>query len=331
MGDVMITRRQVMRAGLVAAGAAMAGSPARADFPDRMIRWIVPFPAGGGLDAVTRIVAGKLADNIGQNVIVENKSGGSGFIGIVALTQSKPDGYTLMMQALGMSMNPSIYKRLPYDPVNDIQPVAQIGAVPVIVAIGPKVEVATLAEFVALAKSQPRRYKGAAFAVGSSTLMFEMFKLQAGVDVSIVPYRGVVDAVAATVGGETDLVIMDGTSVVPHIKAGRLRGLAVAAKARMAELPDVPTTTEVGLPDYRIEFWYAAFTRGGTPSPIVARLNSEINKAVAAPEVTGKLKAMGLTPLNRTADEFTNQHHREMKEWAEVVKQSGFKLLEISQ
>ena len=325
-----ISRRQMMVSAGAAFGAVVLPHSASAEFPDRMIRWIVPFPAGGGLDAVTRIVGGKLSENIGQQVIVENKTGGSGFIGAVALATSKPDGYTLMTQALGMSMNPSIYKNLPYDAMKDIKPVAQIGAVPVIIAIGPKIEAKTLKDFIALAKATPRRYKGASFALGSGALMLEMFRLQAGIELPIAPYRGVADAVAATSGGETDVVIMDGTSVVPHIKAGRLRGLAVAAATRLAELPDVPTTAEAGLPDYKIEFWYAAFAQGGTPTPLIDKLNVEINKAVAAPNVTEKLKAIGLAPANRTADDFTAQHYREMTEWDEVVKKSGFTPLEIS-
>ena len=202
-----------------------------------------------------------------------------------------------MMQALGMSMNPSIYKNLPYDPLKDLQPVALFGTVvPVVLAIGPKIEATTLRDFIALAKANPKRYKGASFATGSGTLMLEMFRLQADVDVPIVPYRGVVDAVAATTAGETDLVIMDGTSVVPHIKAGRLRGMAIAGDARLAEIPDVPTTAEAGLPNYKIEFWYGAFTRGGTPRPLVERLNAEINKAVARPDVQEKLQGDGAEP-----------------------------------
>lgn len=325
-----ISRRHLLLTSGAALTAAALPTAAQADYPDKMVRWIVPFPAGGGLDAVTRIVAGKLAENIGQNVIVENKTGGSGFIGTMALAQSKPDGYTLMTQALGMSMNPSIYKSLPYDAIKDIQPVVQIGVVPVVIAIGPKVEATNMKEFIALAKANPRRHKGGSFATGSGTLMLEMFRLQAGIEMPIVPYRGVADAVAATSGGETDVVIMDGTSVVPHIKAGRLRGLGVAADKRIAEIGDVPTTKEAGLPDYKIEFWYAAFASGNTPKPLVDRMNAEINKAVAAPEISEKLRNIGLAPANRTADDFTAQHHREMKEWADVVQRSGFKQLEIS-
>jgi len=323
-----ISRRHL----LLASGALLAaGVPgvARADFPDRRINWIVPFPAGGGLDTVTRIVAAKMSENIGQQIVVENKTGGAGFIGAVALATSKADGYTLMTQALGMSMNPSIYKTLPYDPVKDIRPVAQIGAVPVVIAIGPNVPAANLKELIAYAKANPKKLKGGSFALGSGTLLLEMFRLQAGIELPIVQYRGASDAVAATTGGETDVVIMDGTSVFPHIKSGRVKGIAVAADKRLPELPDLPTTVEAGLPDYKVEFWYTAFAQGQTPKPIVDRLNAEINKAVASPEVTEKLRSMGLAPANRTADDFTAQHLREMKEWAEIVKKSGFQPLEI--
>jgi tripartite-type tricarboxylate transporter receptor subunit TctC len=327
----VLSRRSVLQAAFGLAAVCAAITPAYAEFPDRMIRWIVPFPAGGGLDAVTRIVAGKLSENIGQQVIVENKTGGAGFIGAVALATSKPDGYTLMTQALGMSMNPSIYKSLPYDPIKDIRPVAQIGAVAVVIAIGPNVPATNLKELIAYAKANPKKLKGGSFALGSGTLLLEMFRLQAGIELPIVQYRGASDAIAATNGGETDIVIMDGTSVFPHIKSGRVRGIAVAADKRLPELPDVPTTVEAGLPEYKVEFWYTAFAQGGTPKPIVDRLNLEINKAVAAPDVAEKLKAMALSTSNRTADDFTAQHLREMKEWADIVARSGFQPLEIAQ
>ena len=188
-----------------------------------------------------------------------------------------------------------------------------------------------LKELIAYAKENPKKLKGGSFALGSGTLLLEMFRLQAGIELPIVQYRGASDAVAATNGGETDIVIMDGTSVFPHIKGGRVKGIAVAADKRLAELPDVPTTVEAGLPDYKVEFWYTAFAQGGTPKPIVDRLNAEINKAVASPEVADKLKVDGPCDASRTADDFTAQHHREMKEWAEIVAKSGFKPMEISQ
>ena len=299
-------------------------------YPDQTIKIVVPFAPGGGVDAVARLMAERLGSELSVPVIVENRAGASGTVGGGYVQRAESDGYTLLLSSNTHSMAKQVLANAPYDPLKDLQPVALLGTVPVILAVGPKVEAATLKEFITLAKASPRRYKGASFATGSGTLMLEMFRLQAGVDVPIVPYRGVADAVAATTGGETDLVIMDGTSVVPHIKAGRLRGLAVAGGSRLAEIPDVPTSAEAGLPGYKIEFWYGTFTRGGTPRPVVERLNAEINKAVAQPDVQDKLKGMGLQPANRTVDQFVDQHHQEMKDWAEIVKQSGFKPLELA-
>ncbi len=310
---------------------ALYSAPAFAQpFPNQTVRWVVPFPPGGGLDAVSRMLSPELQKSLGQTVIVENKAGGSGFIGTLTVTKAKPDGHTLMIQALGMSMNPSIYKNLPYDAVKDVQPVALIASVPVVLALGNHVKAANLKELIALAKAEPGKIKGAAFVTGSATVMFEMFKLQSGTDIHIIHYRGVGPALAAVTSGESDFVIMDGGSIVSQIKTGRVRGLAVAADKRMAEIPDVPTTAEAGLPDYKIEFWYAAFTTGGTPAAIVERLNSDINKATAAPDVAAKLQGLGLEPRQVSAAEFTARHHREMKEWAEVVRKSGFTPLDAN-
>ena len=299
-------------------------------FPNQTLRFVVPFPPGGGLDTVARLLSPELQKSLGQNVIVENKAGGSGFIGTLTVTKAKPDGHTFMIQALGMSINPSIYKNLPYDPVKDLQPVAMIASVPVVLAVGNHVKANNLQELIALAKSKPGAIKGAAFVTGSATVMFEMFKLQTGTDIHIIHYRGVGPAVAAVTSGESDFVIMDGGSIVSQIKSGRVRGIAVAAEKRMGEISDIPTTKEAGLPNYQIEFWYAAFTTGGTPAPIVERLNAEINKASASPEVAAKLRGLGMEPGQGSAADFTARHHREMRDWADVVKRSGFVPLEAN-
>ena len=301
-----------------------AASGARAQ--DKFLHLVVPFPAGGGIDIFARMLAPKLQAQMGQTAVVENKPGGSGFIGTLTVAKAKPDGQYLLIQALGLSLNPSIYKNLPYDAVKDIEPVALIGVIPVTIAIGNHVPARTLGEFIALAKKSPGKYKAAAFVTGSATVMLEMFNQQAGVDLHIINYRGTAPALAATVSGETDFVIMP--SAVTHIKDGRIRGLAVASDKRMEELPDLPTVVEGGLPDYKIEFWYAAFTAGGTAPDIVTRLNAEINKAVATPDVAAKLRSLGVEPRSGTAAQFKEQHHREIREWAEVVKKAGFKPLE---
>jgi tripartite-type tricarboxylate transporter receptor subunit TctC len=316
-------------AGILALAVAPASAVAQ-NFPNQTMRFVVPFPPGGGLDAVARMLAPELQKSMGQTVVVENKAGGSGFIGTMTVTKAKPDGHTFMIQALGMSMNPSIYKNLPYDPIKELEPVAMIASVPVVLAVGNHVKANNLKELIALAKAKPGAIKGGAFVTGSATVMFEMFKLQSGTDIHVINYRGVGPALAAVTSGEADFVIMDGGSVIGQIKSGRVRGIAVAADKRIEEIGDIPTTAEAGLPDFKIEFWYAAFTTGGTPAPIVERLNAEMNKAANNPEVAAKLRGLGMNPGNGSAADFTARHHREMKEWAEVVKRSGFVPLEAN-
>ncbi len=321
----LFVRSSKAMAGALALASIMAGSAVAQPFPNQTVRWVVPFPPGGGLDAVSRMIAPQLQKQFGQTVLVENKAGGSGFIGTLTVVKAKPDGHTLMIQALGMSINPSIYQRLPYDPVKDLEPVAQIAVVPVVIAVGNHIKFANLKEFIDAAKAAPGKYKGAAFVTGSATLMFELFKMQSGTDIQIVHYRGAGPAVAAVSGGESDFLIMDGGSLMAAVKAGRMRAIAVAGPERMKQLPDVPTTKEAGLPGYEVEFWYSAFTTGGTPKAIVEKLNEEINKATATPDVAAKLESLGLKPVQRSAEYFRNQHYKEMRDWADVVKKSGFK------
>ncbi len=296
---------------------------AQTQFPERAIRMVVPYPPGGGMDAVTRSIAPKVSESIGKPVIVDNRAGGSGFIGIQAVTQAPPDGYTLMTHALGFAVNPAVYRKLQYDAVKDIQPVAMIGFTPVFIAINPKLEAKTLPEFIALAKKHPKKFKGATFGFGASRLMMESFKLQTGIDAPLIPYNGTAPAVLSAMAGETDFVIMDAASVQQHIVSGSLRGLAVASESRVTALPDMPTTKEAGLPSYVVEFWYAMFTRGGTPPEIVKKLNAEINKAVMTPEVSGKLQGLGIVPTNRSVDQFSKYYLDEIERWKDVVKRAN--------
>jgi len=325
-----VSRRNVLAGTGAALGMSIIGQrAAHADFPDRQIKLVVPYPAGGGMDTIARAISPKLAQSLGQTVVVENKSGGSGLIGIMEMVRAKPDGATVLIHAMGFVMNAAMYRNLPYDPVKDVQPVANIGFVPVVVAIGPNIPAKNLAEFIKLAKADPKRYKGAAFATGAGTLMLQMFAKSAGIDMPIVQYRGTNDAISATAGGEADVVVMDGASVVPHIKAGRLKGLVVAGTSRLSEINDVPTTAEAGLPDFKLEFWYGAFVRKGTPMAAVERLNADINKAALDPEVTERLKALLLTPANRNVSQFESQWMSEMQNWQDVLKKSDFKPMEL--
>lgn len=303
------------------AALAIAPSPARAEFPEKTVRVVVPYPPGGGMDAVTRAVAGKLSESLRQQVVVDNKAGGSGLIGIQAMTTAPADGYTLMTHALGFSVNPAVYKKLPYDGVKDIQPVAMLGFSPVYIAINPKLEAKTLQEFVALAKT--RKLKGATFGFGASRLMMETLRLKGGFEMSFIPYNGTAPAVLATVSGETDFVMMDAPSLQQHIQSGALRGLAVASEKRAPGLPDLPTTREAGFPGVVVDFWYAMFTRAGTPPDVVKKLNAEINKVTQVPDVAQRMNALGIVPVNQSVDEFSRFYVGEVERWKDIVQKAN--------
>jgi tripartite-type tricarboxylate transporter receptor subunit TctC len=305
---------------LLAAAALCAPFAARADYPERLVRIVVPYPAGGGMDAVTRTIAAKLTDNLGKPVVVENRAGGGGMVGIQAMTNAPADGYTLMTHALGFAVNPSIYRKLPYDAVGNIQPVAIVGFSPVYIAINPKLPAKNLQEFVELAKK--RRMRGATFGFGASRLMIEELRFKGGFDVDFIPYNGAAPAIIATIAGDTDFVMMDAPSLQQHIAAGKLRGLAVASEQRAPGLPDLPTTREAGMPGLVVDFWYAMFTRPGTPPEVLRKLNAEINKVTSAPDVAQRMNAIGIVPNHLGLAESTRFYLAEVDRWKGVVQKA---------
>ena len=300
-----------------AAASVLAPFAARADYPERLVRIVVPYPPGGGMDAVSRTIAARLTGTLGQSVVVDNRSGGAGLIGIQAMTNARPDGYTLMTHAMGFAVNPAVYKKLPYDAVKDIQPIAIVGFSPVYIAVNPKLEAKTLLEFVELARK--RRLKGATFGFGASRLMIEAVRLHGGFEVDFIPYNGTAPAILATIAGDTDFVMMDAPSLQQHIASGSLRGLAVASEKRSPGLPDLPTTREAGLPGVVVDFWYAMFAKTGTPPDVVRRLNAEINKATQTPEVAQRMAAIGIVPNNMGVEESTRFYLAEVERWKDIV------------
>jgi len=296
--------------------------PAFAEYPDRLLRIVVPYPPGGGMDAVTRTIATRLTSTLGQPVVVDNRAGGAGMIGIQAMTNARPDGYTLMTHAMGFAVNPAVFKKLPYDAIGDIQPVAIVGFSPVYIAVNPKLEAKTLQEFVELAKK--RRMKGATFGFGASRLMMESLRLQGGFEVDFIPYNGTAPAIIGTISGDTDFVMMDAPSVQQHILNGSLRGLAVASEKRSPGLPDLPTTREAGLPGVVVDFWYAIFAKTGTPAEAVRKLNSEINKATQVPDIAQRMAAIGIVPNNMSVEESTRFYLAEVERWKDVVMKAKF-------
>jgi len=305
-----------------------AGAVALDGFPGRLAKIMVAFPAGGGQDLVARILAPKLSASIGQTVIVENSSGGAGFVGVIAVARADADGATLLINTMGMAVNAAMYRKLPFDPERDLEPVALIGTMPFYLAVSPKLGVKSLAEFLQMARARPGQIKGASFANSTGAITIELLRQRAGIDVLTVPYRGVSPAAMATAAGETDFLMVDGASILPFIDAGTLQGLAVAAEHRVAERPDMPTLIEAGVPDFVINSWFGMFARGGTPEPVVARWNEEINKALQQPDVHQRLKSIGMEPAPQSREAFAKLYRAEIDRWKAVMEKGKIPLLD---
>jgi tripartite-type tricarboxylate transporter receptor subunit TctC len=310
---------------LIAAASLGLSLAAHAQYPERLVRIVVPYPAGGGMDSVARTIGIKLGETFGKPVVVDNRPGGSGMIGIQAMTNARADGYTLMTHAMGFAINPSVYKKLPYEP-KDVQPVAIVGFSPVYIAVNPKLEAKTLREFIELAKK--RRLKAATFGFGASQLMVEELRLKGDFQVDLIPYNGTAPAIIGTISGDTDFVVMDAPSLQQHIASGALRALAVASEKRSPGLPDLPTTREAGLPGFVVDFWYGMFTKTGTPRDVLLKLNAEINKATKSPDVAQRMATIGIVPDNLGLDEAARFYQGEVARWSEVVKKAGVQPLE---
>jgi tripartite-type tricarboxylate transporter receptor subunit TctC len=297
--------------------AALCASPALADYPERMLRAIVPFSAGGPNDTMARIVSPPLSKALGQQVIVENRPGADARIGIEALARSAPDGYTILFSAGAVALIPALRRNVPYDPVRDMLPVAELGNAPYGIAIHPQVPARSLAALIELARQNPGKLNGAS--AGSSSFLAQvLFQLQTGTRITNLPYRGGSDAALSVVRGEADLAIMDYSSLAPHVSAGRLRLLAVTSQKRAPTQPAVPTTREAGL-DYTAGGVFSVFTVGGTPADIVRRLNMEITRIVEMPATSNRFASLGISASTRTVDEMMRWHLAELAKWKDVV------------
>lgn len=302
----------------IAGMAAMAGSMAHAQFPDRTIIAIVPFAPGGANDTMARLITPELSKILGQSVVVENKPGAAGNIGIEATAKAKPDGYTILFSATASTQNPAIFKTLPFDPIKDIQPVAKIGEGPYVIVTRPDLPVNSLKEFVDLAKSKPGELNGSAGGVGTR-LSIELFQIQNDVTTQIIPYNGTGPATTAVLSGEVDFAIMDSSAMVGYLQSGRVKALAVAAGERLESIPDVPTTVEAGFPDYRTGTLFGVYTAAGVPQDVVDKLNAAVNKAIQQPAIAEQLRKLGAQPQPTTPAEFTEQYQAEIAQWKKIV------------
>ncbi|MEI7678362.1 MAG: tripartite tricarboxylate transporter substrate binding protein [Betaproteobacteria bacterium] len=307
--------------------AAIAALPAAAQtYPNRPIRLVVPSSPGGGTDITGRIVANKLSEQLGQQVVVDNRAGAGTIIGIEIAAKAPPDGYTLLMGLSTLAINPSMYAKLPYDALRDLAPISLAVLSPNILTVHPSVPAKTVKEFIALAKAKPGTITfGSAGQATSPHLSGELLKVLAKIDIVHVPFKGSGQSVISSISGEIAANFPSVPTAIPYIKAGKLRGLGVTMAKRTAALPDVPSIAEAGVPGYEATQWFGMLAPAGTPRPIIDRLNHEMVKLLKSPEVRDRLIADGTDPAPTTPEEFGAYIKSETEKWTKVIKAAGIK------
>jgi tripartite-type tricarboxylate transporter receptor subunit TctC len=310
---------------LILAALLAAAAPAHAQsYPTKPIRIVVPFAPGGGADIIARILGQKMTDRWGQQVVVNNRAGASGNIGAEIVAKSAPDGYTLLMASSAFAINPSVYRSVPYDVIKDFAPITQPGLLPNILVVHPSVPVKTVKDLIALAKSRPGQLAYASAGAGTGThLAAEMFKLQAGIDLVHVPYKGGGALISDLLGGQVALTFATLPSVMPYVKAGRLRAVAMTTTRRWHGLPAVPTIAESGFPDFEISTWIGLLASAGTPNDVVGKLHQEVVRILKLPDVRERFDGLGIEPVGDTPEQFAQYIRSELAKYAKVVKQSG--------
>ena len=295
------------------------------DYPSRPLRLIVPTAPGGGTDFTGRLVAAKLSESLGQQVVVENRGGGGGSVGADNAAKSTPDGYTLLLGSIAThAVNPALYKKLPYDHLKDFAPVSLIGTVPNAMVVHPSVPVKSMQEFIAYAKANPGKINYGSSGVGSPPhLSMELLRSMTGINLVHVPYKGAGPALADLLGGQMQAMCTSLAGLINFIKSGRVRALGVTTAKRNPQLPDVPTIVESGIPGYEVTIWYAVFAPVATPKAIVQKLNTEMVKALNSPEMKERMALQGMDPAPSTPAELTAFVKIETAKWAKAAKDSG--------
>jgi tripartite-type tricarboxylate transporter receptor subunit TctC len=296
-------------------------------YPNRPVRFIVPFAPGGSTDTLARTVGQKLGEALGEQVVVDNRSGGNGNIGTDLVAHAAPDGYTILLGYIAnLAIGPSLYAKLPFDPVKDLAPVTQLAVAPNILVVHPSVPAKNFKEFIAYAKANPQKVNFASAAVASpGHLAGELLNHAAGIHMQHVPYKGSGQAVVDLVGGQVQVMVSGMSSVMPHIKAGRLRALAVTGAQRSPAVLDIPTIAESGFPKFEATAWYGVLVPARTPKAIVTRLHDEIVRALKMPDVKERLESVGFEIVGSTPEAFGAYIKSEIVKWAPVVKASGAK------
>jgi len=311
---------------LAAAAATFASGAIAQSYPAKSVRLVVPYAPGGAVDIIARATAQELAKRLGQQIIVDNRTGAGGNIASDTVAKALPDGYTLLMASPANTINSSLYTNMPYDPLRDLVAIALIGSVPSVMVANPSLPVQDIRQLIALAKAKPGALTYGSGGSGTTEhLAGEMFKSFAGIDLLHVPYKGGAQVMIDLMGGQVALMFSNQLGVLPHIKAGKLKALGVASAERSAALPDVPTFAEAGFPDFKVSVWWGVMGPAGMPKEIVNQLNREIVAGLSSPEMKGRLQAMSAQPIGGTPEQFAAFFAAETKRWAPIVKASGAK------
>lgn len=320
--------RRAALAALVAAACApgFVGAQSTAAWPQKPVTLVVGYAAGGATDVIARLVATKLGEQLGQPVVVDNRPGANSNLGAQIVAKAAPDGYTLYVYTIANTINASLYAKLGYDPVKDFEPIGLIAKIPNILVVNNNVPVKSVADYIRFAKESKDGITFASSGSGSSIhLSGEMFKMQTKLNMLHIPYKGSAPAVTDLLGGQVQSMFDNAPSALPHVKAGKLRPIAITSAQRSPLLPDVPTVAESGFPGFDVQSWFSLAAPAGTPQPIIAQLNAALNKALAMPDVRQRLQDMAATPEPGTPEQLRSFAQAEIQRWREVVKQSGAK------
>ena len=315
-----------LAAALLATPTLVATQSLAQDYPTRPIKIIVPFGAGGPADVTARLIGNVLQENFGQPFVVENRTGAGGVIGTLEAAKSPPDGYTLLMMSNTQTANESLVPTRKYELMRDLAPIAPVNYSDLVIVVHPQVAAKTLAEFIALAKSQPGKLNYASSGQGTPYHMAgELFKTMAGIDVVHVPYRNSGEARSGVIGGQVQMMIDAVPAMAPNVGENQVRALATTGKSRSSVLPNVPTAAEAGVPGYEATIWLGLMAPAGTPKPVIDKLNAAVNAAVKRPDIVKLWTEQGAIPMSMTPEEFDKYLRGDIVKWAEVVKQFGDK------
>ena len=321
-----ISRRAFASTAALSMMAALLPHKTRAAYPERPIRIIVPFPPGGALDGVARVLSKALIDNTGATVVVDNRGGAGGIIGMEAAAHAAPDGYTLLLSHNGLAAMPGLYRDLPFDPVRDFAGVVTAASGAYVLVANPHAPFKSVAELIAYAKANPGKVTYASAGIGSTVhLAGEFFKRMASIDLLHVPYKGAAQATTDVVGGQVDMMFAPVIASLPLANAGQLRALAVTSAKRSAIAPDLPTVAESGVPGFEVTGWYGLAAPTATPMPAIVKLNAEVNRALAAAAFIEQLHVQGLEPVGGPPEEARARLAAEVPRWSRIIREAGMK------